>query len=254
MSHSFHFVISPSEKAKDLHAKLSKIHGDVPAEQATHIIVLGGDGTLLHAMHQFRGMGKKFYGINCGTVGFMMNPYDFHDLSTLETATHDVIFKPLKMRVEDTEGTVHEAYAFNEVYLYRTSHQTAHIQITVNGQVEMEQLVADGVLVATPAGSTAYNYSAHGPILPLSSNLLALTPLNPFRPRRWRGALIHHTKPVTFDILNPDLRPVSAVADSIEIRSAQTVHVEEDVSQAVQLLYHNEANLEEKIIDEQFLA
>ncbi len=251
---AFHFVVSPSQKAQELYKKLSQRYGETSSEEASHIIVLGGDGTMLKAMHQFLGSSKKLYGINCGTIGFMMNPYEFHDLETLEKNTHDVALTPLKMTAQDVSGNQHEAHAINEVYLYRETHQAAHIEIKVGTQVEMEKLIADGVLVATPAGSTAYNYSARGPILPLSSNLLALTPLNPFRPRQWHGALISHTKHVQFHVLTPEKRPVSAVADNIEIRDVAHVTVSEDPTKAIHLLYHNQANLEEKILDEQFKA
>ncbi|MAP24612.1 MAG: NAD kinase [Rickettsiales bacterium] len=250
----FHFHASPKPKAQGLLKTLQRQFKQHSPEEATHIIVLGGDGTMLAAMHKYMGTDKKLFGINCGTVGFMMNPAEEIDLVKDINAGNSLKLNPLKMTVIDQKNQMHTAHGFNEVYVFRQTHQSAKIEISIDQTVEMECLVADGLIVATPMGSTAYNYSARGPILPLSSNLLALTPLNPFRPRRWHGALIKNDKHIHLRIHNPSERPLSAVADNIEIRDAAQVTVEKDGSCSVEIIYAKGFNLEQKILAEQFQA
>lgn len=248
----FHFYASQKEKAQKLLASLLTQHQNHNPEDASHIIVLGGDGTMLSAMHQFMGTQKKLYGINCGTVGFMMNPHSSTGLDAQIKTGHSVTLNPLKMDVTDQENNSHVAHGFNEIYLFRQTHQSAKLEISINQDVEMKNLVADGLIVATPMGSTAYNYSARGPVLPLSSNLLALTPLNPFRPRRWHGALIKNDQIIRIRVTSPTERPVSAVADNIEIRNAKEVIIQHDASQSIEIIHAQNSNLEEKILAEQF--
>lgn len=189
-------------------------------EQADVIVALGGDGFLLHTMHEYLGTGLPIYGMNRGTVGFLLNGFSTEDLLQRLNETRYQTLYPLSMTATSTTGETYTALAFNEVALLRYSQQSAHIRVSINGQERLENLVCDGIMVATPAGSTAYNLSARGPIIPLGSNVLALTPVSPFRPRRWHGALLPHTATVQFDILDPESRPVAASADSLEIRSA----------------------------------
>ena len=250
----FHFYASPKPKAQDLLKTLQGQFKQHSPEEATHIIVLGGDGTMLAAMHKYMGTDKKLFGINCGTVGFMMNPTEDIDLVKDINAGNSLKLNPLKMTVFDQNNHSHTAHGFNEVYVFRQTHQSAKIEISIDQIVEMECLIADGLIVATPMGSTAYNYSARGPILPLSSNLLALTPLNPFRPRRWHGALIKNDKCVHLRIQSSSERPVSAVADNIEIRNATQITIQQDSSCAVEIIYAKGFNLEQKILAEQFQA
>ena len=224
----------------------------VPVQDADVIIALGGDGFMLQTMHAYMDAGIPIYGMNRGTVGFLMNDFRDTDLhKKLETAVSQKIF-PLKMIVRSTDGRTHQSLAFNEVALIRYSQQSANIRILVNGSERLDKLICDGILVATPAGSTAYNLSAHGPVIPIGANVLALTPVSPFRPRRWQGALLPHSAVVDFEILDPQKRPVGASADSHEVKDALTVTVQEDRSKYVSLLFDGGHSLEERIIREQF--
>lgn len=248
------FIASRSEAAQAALASLKKRYDYVAPEEADVIVALGGDGFMLHILHRFMDQGTPVYGMNRGSVGFLMNAFAEENLrERIENASEEIL-RPLRMRAQDQDGSATEALAINEVALTRDSAQAAKIRISVDGKVRMEQLIADGVLVATPAGSTAYNLSAHGPIVPMGSGILALTPISAFRPRRWRGALLSHEARVVFEVLEHEKRPVLAVADSNEVRHAGRVEVEESRGHQLKLLYDQQHNLEERIINEQFTA
>lgn len=239
--------------AQDALKQLDKLYKTVDAENADVIVALGGDGFLLKTLHRFMPQKKPVFGMNRGSVGFLLNNYRAENLESRLAKAQNVALYPLRMRASDMGGKEHEALAINEVSLFRETHQAAKIKITVDGIVRLEELVCDGVMVATPAGSTAYNLSAFGPILPLTANVLALTPISAFRPRRWKGALLPHQCRVRFDIHDPLKRPVSAVADDREVRSIRSVEITEDRSHPITLLFDPESNLEERILQEQFL-
>ena len=208
---------------------------------------------MLETLHQFISRGLPIYGMNRGSVGFLMNVFREHGLLDRLERVETVVLHPLRMTATCADGSVIEALAINEVSMLRETRQAAKLRIRIDGKVRIEELVCDGLLVASPAGSTAYNLSAHGPILPLGANVLALTPISAFRPRRWRGALLPHTAKITFDVLEGGKRPVSAVADYTEVRDVVKVSVCEDRSIDLTLLFDPEHNLEERIIAEQFL-
>lgn len=216
------------------------------------LVVLGGDGFMLQVLRKYMHRDIPIYGMNCGTVGFLMNQYSPDNLLARVREARRHIVHPLSMYVQTVDGKEKQLLAFNEVSLFRESRQTAKIRVSIDHVVRVSELVADGVIVATPAGSTAYNFSAGGPIIPLSANVLALTPLAPFRPRRWKGALLPASSSITFEILDAQKRPVSAVADSAEIRDVQSVSVSEQRSISVPILFDPERNLEERITAEQF--
>lgn len=217
------------------------------------VVVLGGDGFMLQAMHQYMARNIPFYGMNCGTVGFLMNTYAPDQLMERIHNARSHVLHPLRMYTRNLQGRDYELLAINEVSLFRQTRQAAKIRIAVDHVVRIQEMIADGVLVATPAGSTAYNSSANGPIIPLGSNILALTPLSPFRPRHWSGALLGHNSSVTFEVLDPIKRPVSAVADFTEVRDVVSVAVSEHQKTSIKLLFDPEHNLEERIIKEQFM-
>jgi len=246
------FVASDSALARDARARLVARYGDCPPEQADVAVSLGGDGFMLESLHRFLGAGLAVYGMNCGSVGFLMNRFDEEDLPGRLVRAQLAELHPLRMVATTAHGTTQAALAFNEVALLREIRQAAKIRITVDGRVRLAELACDGVLVSTPAGSTAYNLSAHGPIVPLSANLLPLTPISAFRPRRWRGALLPSTAEVLFEVLESDKRPVAAVADFTEVRDVLTVHVREDRALAAQVLFDPDQGLSERIIAEQF--
>lgn len=226
-------------------------HDDAGPEAADIVIALGGDGFMLQTLHTFTDKGKPIYGMNLGSVGFLMNEYRQEDLLKRLAAAEKAEIHPLIMQAHTAEG-ITEARAFNEVSLLRQTRQAAKIRIMVDGKPRISELICDGVLVSTPAGSTAYNLSAHGPILPIDAALLALTPISVFRPRRWRGALLPHRAKVQFEILENGKRPVSAVADDFEVRDVIAVDVAEDRSTAMTMLYDAGHNLDERILSEQF--
>ena len=246
------FLASPTVTASASRARMIARYGDNPVEDADVIVSLGGDGFMLETLHCFLGTGVPVYGMNCGSVGFLMNGFNEDDLPARLARAQPALLHPLRMYAITTAGAVHEALALNEVSLLRQLRQTAKIRITVDGHVRMQELVCDGVLVSTPAGSTAYNLSAHGPIVPLSANLLPLTPISAFRPRRWRGALLASSSDVLFEVLEGDKRPVAAVADSFEVRDVVSVSVHEDRSVAATVLFDPGQDLSERIITEQF--
>ena len=246
------FLAADSDEARRAFARLAKRYRQVPPDQADVVVALGGDGMMLETLHRFMGRETAIYGMNCGTVGFLMNKYAEEDLPARLAAAELVKLHPLTMTARTIAGKTVRARAINEVALLRETRQTAKIGITIDGVVRMPELICDGVLLSTPAGSTAYNLSAHGPILPLGSGVLALTPISAFRPRRWRGALLPHSAKVVLEIRESGKRPVSAVADSTEVRDVTEVVVREDRSVSLKLLFDPEHNLEERILREQF--
>jgi len=250
----FALVATASPEAQAAEARLTARYATVAPEEAEVIVALGGDGFMLETLHRFIARDRPIYGMNCGTIGFLMNLYDEDDLPRRLKAAKMAELYPLKMVAETCDGSLHEAIAINEVSLFRQRHQAAKIRITVDGIVRLEELVCDGVLVATPAGSTAYNLSAHGPIVPIGSPLLALTPISAFRPRRWRGALLPDKAQLAFEVLNGEKRPVGATADFTEVRNVRRVEVSADHSQHLKLLFDPEHNLEERIVKEQFVS
>ncbi|MDG2481056.1 MAG: NAD kinase [Alphaproteobacteria bacterium] len=246
------FVSSSAPKARRAKTKLEAMYGALDPDRANVIVALGGDGFMLETLHRCLGRKIAVYGMNRGSVGFLMNAFEPDDLPRRIAASETTVLNPLLMTATDIHGTCHEAVAINEVALFRETSQTAKVRIEVDGIVRMKELICDGVLVATAAGSTAYNLSAHGPILPIGSRSLALTPISAFRPRRWRGAILPEDTRVSFDVLDHNKRPVSAVADSTEVRDVVSVEIACDESRAVRLLFDPEHNLEERILNEQF--
>jgi NAD+ kinase len=247
---SFHASEKP--KAAETAAELRRRYGEVALKDADVIVAIGGDGFMLETLRATMKSGKPVYGVNCGTVGFLMNDFRLDSLAERIADAEPAMIHPLVMRATTMEGLVEEALAINEVSLFRQTRQSARIRITVNGKVRMESLTCDGVLLATPAGSTAYNLSAHGPILPIDAQLLALTPISAFRPRRWRGALLPRSAEVRFETLEPETRPVSAVADNLEVRNVAAVEAREDRSHSMTLLFDRGQSLEERVLREQF--
>lgn len=246
------FLSSRGDDAQAARQLLLERYDNVPKEEAEVVVALGGDGFMLQTQLEFMDSGIPVYGMNKGTVGFLMNEFRVEGLvERLERASRATIH-PLQMTAIDYEGNRHESVAFNEVSLFRQSAQAARLDIEIDGKLRMESLVCDGVMVATPQGSTAYNLSAHGPILPLKAPLLALTPVSPFRPRSWKGALLPNTARVRIEVLEPEKRPVNAVADNTEIKSAVEVHVHEDRDAKGILMFDPEHSWEERILDEQF--
>jgi NAD+ kinase len=250
-------LASPTERAQEAAQALAGCNVWVPIEDADAAVVLGGDGFMLEAMHRMIDSGRTVpvYGLNLGTVGFLMNRYQ-KNCRVLErmAKARRIAVSPLRMEAVTQAGAVHSFHAVNEVSLLRETRQTAKIEISVNERVRIAELSADGVLLATPVGSTAYNYSASGPILPLDSRMLALTPISPFRPRRWKGAILPDRSRVTFRVLEPGKRPVAAVADQKELRDVAEVRLEIDRSREITLLFDPGHALDERIVAEQFMA
>jgi len=247
------FVAAETAAAQKASARLRQRYRHVRPEEADVIVALGGDGLMLESLHRFMDRQVPIYGMNRGTVGFLLNNYhESRLLSRLENA-QVVALHPLRMTATTVDGRRHEAVSINEVSLLRETRQAAKLRIVIDGKVRLKELVCDGALVCTPAGSTAYNLSAHGPILPLGAELLALTPISAFRPRRWRGALLPAAARVAFEVLEPKKRPVSAVADYTEVRDVARVSIREDRKAALHLLFDPEHNLEERILNEQFV-
>jgi len=246
------FVAGSSPEAREACERLQKRYGNAGPDTADVIVALGGDGLMLQTLHKFMKSGKPIYGMHRGTVGFLMNEYVEDRLNERLSAAQLTVIHPLVMRATDAQGRMHEHRAINEVSLFRQSAQAARLRILIDGKERLAELVADGVLVATPAGSTAYNLSVHGPIIPINASLLALTPISPFRPRRWRGALLPDKARVTIEILEADKRPAAAVADNDEVRSVQSVDVTMDHSVSINMLFDPGHNLDERILREQF--
>jgi NAD+ kinase len=248
------FLASDADVAQAALASLSAAYGSVLPEQADVIVALGGDGFMLQTLHQIEGSGVAVYGMNCGTIGFLMNEYAEDGLHARLAAAEETVLNPLSMVATDSQGQRHRALAINEVALLRAGPQAAKLRISVDGKVRMEELVCDGALVSTPAGSTAYNYSAHGPILPIGSDVLALTAMAAFRPRRWRGALLPKEALVRLDVLEPAKRPVMADADSRNsVRDVVSVEIRSEPSVCHRILFDPGHGLEERLTREQFV-
>jgi NAD+ kinase len=246
------FIASQTAKSQNSKKQLVKAYGQYEPEVADVIVVLGGDGFMLQCLHQFMHQSTPFFGLRRGTVGFLMNTYSLKSLPERINQAQMTVLHPLSMIAQTIHGEAVESLAINEVSLLRQTKQSAHIEIKINGQTKIDNLVGDGVMVATPAGSTAYNLSAHGPVIPLGSEILALTPISPFRPRRWRGAIIPSHAEVTFEVKNHEKRPVSATADNTEVRDVISVAIKEVKNIKIHALYDAKHNLEDRIINEQF--
>lgn len=248
------FLASQTDDAQAAMAAMVERHGQQTPEDADVLCALGGDGFMLQTLHRHGALGKPVYGMKHGGVGFLMNQHRVDDLQARLEAAEPAVLRPLEMVAQSESGASTGSLAYNEVSLLRQTRQAAHLAIELNGQTRLEELVCDGVMLATPAGSTAYNYSAHGPILPLGSSVVALTPIAAFRPRRWRGALLKADTEVRFRVLDPYKRPVSATADSHEVRDVVEVTIRELRDRTVTLLFDPEHNLEERILSEQFVV
>ena len=246
------FVASESEEARAALVRLTAQYGTIDPKKADVIVALGGDGLMLQTLHRYMHDRIPIYGMNRGSVGFLMNEYREDDLPGRLARADASTIHPLSMRATDKNGKVHHALAINEVNLFRERHQAVKLRISIDGNERLGELICDGILVATPAGSTAYNLSAHGPIIPIDAPLLALTPISPFRPRRWRGALLPNKAQITIEALETDKRPVSAVADSAEIRSVIKVEVAEARDIELYLMFDQGHSLDERILSEQF--
>lgn len=248
------FLASRADAAQEALAVLIAKHGQSTPEEADIVCALGGDGFMLQTLHRYGHLGRPVFGMKLGTVGFLMNQYHGDGLIERLAGAEPAVLRPLEMTAITEAGAHVSSLAYNEVSLLRQTRQTAHVRIELNRRVRLDELVCDGVMVATAAGSTAYNFSAHGPILPLGSNVIALTPIAAFRPRRWRGALLRSDTQVRLTILDPEKRPVSVTADSHEVRDVVEVQVHESREQTVTLLFDPEHNLEERILNEQFVT
>lgn len=253
MTRKFSFIASSTADAKAAAKHLAALYGNTRQDEADVIVALGGDGFMLRTLHDQMNSGRAVYGMNRGSVGFLMNDYTDEDLVGRVDAAVENIIRPLEMIAVDASGESHRALAINEVSLLRQSYQAAKLRLSVDGQVRLEELICDGVMVATPAGSTAYNLSAHGPILPLDAQLLALTPVSAFRPRRWRGALLPSKVTVTIDVLECKKRPVNAVADHSEVKSVIQVRVAESLGDTTRILTDSSHSWNDRILAEQFL-
>lgn len=246
------FFASAKPRAQKALEEMRSAYGDCEPEDADAFVVLGGDGTMLRALHNFTPFKAPLYGMNLGTLGFLLNPFSRKDLVTKLEKANRFRIRPLRMEARDRQNKIHKGIAFNEVSLIRETHNSAKIKIFVNDKVRISELVCDGVLVSTAVGSTAYNSSAGGPIVPLEGKILPLTPISPFRPRRWPGALVHSKEQIRFEILKGIERPVSATADSTEVRDVLEVQVKEARNITKTLLFDPDNPLEDKIAREQF--
>jgi NAD+ kinase len=246
------FVASPSPEAVRARKRLAKQYGDAPLDQADVVVALGGDGLMLQTLHRLMTSNTPIYGMHRGTVGFMMNEFRENSLKRRLAAAERAVIHPLVMRARDVAGIEHEHRAINEVSLFRQIYQAARLRILIDGKERLPELIADGILVATPAGSTAYNFSVQGPIIPIDSPLLALTPISPFRPRRWRGALLPDKARITIEVLEAERRPVAAVADHDEVRSVRSVDIFMDHGVSMHMLFDPGHSLDERILREQF--
>ncbi len=246
------FVASPADEAQRAAEELGAIYGNEDPATADVVVALGGDGFMLQTLHKTMNSGKLVYGMNRGSIGFLMNRYSTENLLERLSEAVENAFRPLEMQTVDSDGNRFKALAINEVYLFRQSYQAAKLRVVVDGRVRLEELICDGVLLSTPAGSTAYNLSAHGPILPLEAPLLALTPVSPFRPRRWRGALLPNKVTVDIAILEADKRPVNAVADHVEVKSVVKVRIAESENTTARILSDPDYSWSDRILAEQF--
>ena len=247
------FRASTSPTALAAYNALSARYGDEPAARAEVIVALGGDGFMLQTLHETQSLGLPVYGMNCGTIGFLMNAYAEDRLESRLRAAEETVINPLAMSAVTASGRQHHALAINEVSLLRAGPQAAKLKISIDGRERMAELVCDGALVCTPAGSTAYNYSAHGPILPIDSDVLALTAMAAFRPRRWRGAILPKSALVRFDVLETDKRPVMADADGRSFRDVVSVEIRSEPAVQHRILFDPGHGLEERLTHEQFM-
>ena len=246
------FAASDRPEAQEARERLAARYGDLSHEEAQVIVALGGDGFMLETLHASLACGKPIYGMNRGSIGFLMNDFEENDLLARINAAERAVIHPLAMTALDAQGRTYNALAINEVSLLRQTRQTAKLKVSIDGKVRMAELFCDGLLVATPAGSTAYNLSAHGPIVPIEAKVLALTPISAFRPRRWRGALLSQNAKVRIEVLEAEKRPVSAVADNFEVRDVVEVQVAEDRSRSLTMMFDAGRSLEERMLAEQF--
>ena len=246
------FTASRADVAQTARAALVTRYGNVEMAEADVIVALGGDGFMLQTLHASQHLAAPVYGMNRGTIGFLMNTYAESDLPARLSAAEEEVINPLSMSATCVDGSVSQALAINEVSLLRAGPQAAKLKITIDGRLRMAELVCDGALVSTPAGSTAYNYSAHGPILPIGSDVLALTAMSAFRPRRWRGALLPKSATVHFDVLEPEKRPVMAEADAQSVMDVASVEIRSEPSVSHRILFDPGHGLEERLINEQF--
>ncbi|MGR4001292.1 MAG: NAD kinase [Alphaproteobacteria bacterium] len=260
-TNQLHFYASEAPKAQEALKSLTAQYGNSTLEKADVVIALGGDGTMLRALHEVLPPAhqnnpdippKPIFGMNCGKVGFLMNPYHEKNLPQRILAARQLKLKPLHMRATDVHGKITEARAFNEVTVIRRTHFSTHLRVLINDTPRLDELTCDGAMVATPTGSSGYNYSAYGPILPLGCKLLALTPISPYRPRRWRGALLPSRTRITFEVLEPERRPANAIADFLDFNAVQKVEVREDRKTNVPILFDPEEHLSERLLKEQF--
>jgi NAD+ kinase len=247
------FLANGTEVAETARDRLSGRYGHRPPEEAEVIVALGGDGFMLETLHATQHLPAPVYGMNCGTIGFLMNEYEPEGLTARLAAAVEEVVNPLAMRAETVEGEIHHALAINEVSLLRAGPQAAKLRIRIDGKLRLAELVCDGALVCTPAGSTAYNYSAHGPILPIGADVLALTAMAAFRPRRWRGALLPKTATVRIEVLQASKRPVMAEADSQSVRDVRSVEIRSEPGVSHRILFDPGHGLEERLIQEQFV-
>ena len=245
-------LASPRPEAQDARERLANRYGEVNFDDADVIVALGGDGFMLETVHAVMAAGRPIYGMNRGSVGFLLNEYAEEGLLERIAEAERAVIHPLRMIAHDVHGETHEALAFNEVSMLRTTRQTAKLRISVDDKIRLAELICDGALISTPAGSTAYNLSAHGPIIPIDAKILALTPISAFRPRRWRGALLSHTARICLEVLEGDKRPVSAVADFFEAPNVLRVEVAEDRDVSIAMLFDAGRSLEERVLAEQF--
>lgn len=248
------FVAMEGNDAQSALSVMQMRYGNIPPEEADVIVALGGDGFMLETLHHYIGQNIPIYGMNRGTIGFLMNTYNEHNMMERLDRAQEVRLHPLHMTAYTRDGQICEASAINEVSLLRESRQAAKLRVYVDNTVRLEEMICDGILLSTPAGSTAYNLSAHGPIIPLEAGILALTPISAFRPRRWRGALLPHLAVVNIEVLDNAKRPVSAVADYTEVRDVARVNIREDRSVSLPLLFDREHGLEERMLAEQFTS
>ncbi|MCJ8518965.1 NAD+ kinase [Pseudorhizobium tarimense] len=249
---SLSFTASSAPEALAARDELIALYGNAPTDEADVIVALGGDGFMLHTLHETMSSRKAVYGMNCGSVGFLMNDYGTERLPERIEAALENVLHPLQMKTTNADGTSSIALAINEVYLFRQSYQAAKLKVEIDGRVRLEELICDGLMTATPAGSTAYNLSAHGPILPLEAPLLAMTPVSAFRPRRWRGALLPNQVRVDIHILEPDKRPVNAVADNTEVKSVLHVQIKQSEDMTARILSDRDHSWSDRILAEQF--
>ena len=247
------FLAAKSKKAQHTLKVLSQKYNNYALKEANTVVVLGGDGTILSLINDEVYLKKKIFGMNRGTIGFLMNNYQPDNLIHRISISKETRLNPVQMKVTDINNKTYNALSLNEVSLLRQNRFAAYVRVKIDNKMKINKLVCDGILVSTPAGSTAYNLSAHGPILPLSSTLLALTPICPFRPRRWKGALLPEKSKIALEIINPEKRPVSATAGQVEVRNVKRVEISYNFRKTLKLLFDKDQNLEEKILDEQFI-